>query len=217
MEFNLLAFFTLATAHFLALLSPGADFFIIISNTSKYGKSSGILTSIGIALANLVYILLALFGISLIQDNIYIFLILKIIGALYLLYLAKSLLKAKKRDLFKKAKIAVKPFKAALLKHFFRGFLSALFNPKNSIFYFTLFSLAIKDNTSLSTQYFYAAWMFFAVLFWDLFLVKLISHENSKAFMQKYSNRIEKISAYVLIVISIIILYEIISSKTNVL
>lgn len=214
MEFNLLAFFTLALAHFLALLSPGVDFFIIISNTSKYGKISGIFTSFGIAFANLVYILLAILGISMIQDNINVFLFIKIFGALYLLYIAKSLLEVRKRDLFKKNESSTKTFKEGLLKHFFMGFFSALLNPKNSIFYFTLFSLSIKDNTTIYTQYFYAAWMFFAVLFWDIFIVSLLANKKSKLFMQKYSNTIEKISAYILIIISVIILYEIINNQT---
>jgi len=217
MEFNLLAFFTLALAHFLALLSPGVDFFIIVSNTSKYGKISGILTSFGIAFANLIYIFFAILGISMIQDNLNMFVFIKILGALYLLYIAKSLLEAKKRDLFKKSEAGTKALKAGLLKHFFVGFFSALLNPKNSIFYFTLFSLSIKDNTTMGTQYLYAAWMFFAVLFWDIFIVTLLSNKKSKLFMQKYSNTIEKVSAYILIIISFLILYEIINNHTYVL
>ena len=217
MEFNLLAFFTLALAHFLALLSPGVDFFVIVSNTSKYGKLSGILTSFGIAFANLFYICLALFGISLVQDNPSVFLFIKIIGDLYLLYIAKSLLQAKKRDLFANRTTSSVTLKKGLLKHFFMGFFSALLNPKNSIFYFTLFSLSIKNNTSMYTQYFYALWMFFSVLFWDIFIVTLLSNKKSKSFMQKYSNTIEKISAYILIFISMLILYEIVNNKTYVL
>ena len=81
-EFYLSDFLTLALAHFVALLSPGVDFFIIVSNSSKYGKISGIITSLGIALANLVYILLALFGITLIKDNIMLFTGIKVIGAI---------------------------------------------------------------------------------------------------------------------------------------
>lgn len=102
MEIYLSGFITLALAHFVALLSPGVDFFIILSNSSKYGKLSGIVTSFGIAIANLVYILLALLGISLIKENENIFLVIKLLGSLYLIYIAFMLLKTKKENFFQK-------------------------------------------------------------------------------------------------------------------
>ncbi len=98
MEIYLSSFLALALAHFVALLSPGVDFFIILTNSSKYGKLSGIITSVGIALANLVYILLALFGISLIKDNETVFITIKILGSLYLLYIGYLLLTSKKEN-----------------------------------------------------------------------------------------------------------------------
>ncbi len=100
MEIYLSSFLALALAHFVALLSPGVDFFIILTNSSKYGKLSGIITSVGIALANLVYILLALFGISLIKDNETVFITIKILGSLYLLYIGYLLLTSKKKRTF---------------------------------------------------------------------------------------------------------------------
>ncbi len=133
MEVYLYSFLSLALAHFVALLSPGVDFFLILTNSTKYGKFEGIITSVGIAFANLFYILLALFGITLIKDNPLIFLIIKIFGALYLLYIGILLLKSKKRELFKD-KIEKKLVKKDIFKFFTIGFLSAILNPKNSIF-----------------------------------------------------------------------------------
>ncbi len=211
-EFYFADFLTLALAHFVALLSPGVDFFIIVSNTSKYGKFSGVITSFGIALANLVYILLALFGISLLKDNIVLFTSIKAIGATYLLYIGYLLLNANKRDIFK-GKTSSRAFsnsKKVLFKHFSMGFLSAILNPKNSIFYFTMFSISVQNDTSFAIQSFYAIWMFLAVLIWDIFIVYLVSHKNSKKFMQKYSNVIEKVSGIVLIFIAFMIIFNLI-------
>lgn len=98
MEIYLISFLSLALAHFVALLSPGVDFFLILTNSSKHGRASGVITSIGIAFANLVYILLALFGITLIKDNEFIFSSMKILGSLYLLYIGYLLLSAKKEN-----------------------------------------------------------------------------------------------------------------------
>ncbi|RXK06594.1 LysE family translocator [Halarcobacter bivalviorum] len=207
METYLSAFITLALAHFVALLSPGVDFFIILSNSSKYGKLSGIVTSFGISVANLVYILLALLGISLIKDNENIFLAIKLLGSLYLIYIAFMLLKTKKRELFLKEKIKSES-KKRLIKYFSMGFLSAILNPKNSIFYFTMFSISINPTTPSFVQSFYALWMFLAVLFWDIFIVYLVTNKKSKYIFQKYSNHIEKISGLILLFIASFIIID---------
>ncbi|RXJ68466.1 lysine transporter LysE [Halarcobacter ebronensis] len=204
MENFMIGFLTLALAHFMALLSPGVDFFIILSNSSKYGKVGGVLTSTGIAFANLFYILLALFGITLIKENQLIFTLIKILGSIYLLYIGFLLLKSKKRELFGE-KIEKKKTKKDIFKYFSMGFFSAILNPKNSIFYFTMFSISIQNDTSFSIQIFYAAWMFFAVLLWDIFIVYLVTNKKSKIFLEKFSNHIEKISGFILIIIAILI------------
>jgi len=203
-ELYLSGFITLAFAHFVALLSPGVDFFIIISNSSKYGKFSGIISSFGIATANLVYILLALFGIGLIKDNQILFTGIKVIGAIYLLYIGFLLLRASKRELFTVIENSdmLKMSKKLILKHFGVGFLSAILNPKNSIFYFTMFSISIQNDTPFEIQSLYALWMFCAVLLWDIFIVYLVTNKKSKKIMQKYSNKIEKISGGILVLIA---------------
>ena len=206
MEIYLSDFLSLAVAHFIALLSPGADFFLILANSSKYGKKAGIITSFGIASANLVYILLALFGISLIKNNELIFTFIKILGSIYLLYIGYLLANSKKRDLFSKYTDKNKQNAKKSFIYFNMGFLSAILNPKNSIFYFTMFSISVENYTSNFIQFFYAIWMFLAVLLWDIFIVYLIVNKKSQVFLQKYSFYIEKISGYVLISIGTILL-----------
>lgn len=205
MEIYLTSFLTLALAHFIALLSPGVDFFIILSNSSKYGKTSGIISSFGIACANLVYILLALLGITIIKDNDIIFNSIKIFGSLYLFYIAYLLLSSKKRELFSN-NTKIKNNSKDMQKFFLQGFLSALLNPKNSIFYFTMFSISIENHTPFFIQVLYSLWMFLAVLFWDIFIVYIVTNNKSRLFMQKYLNLIEKSSGIILLFIGLLII-----------
>ncbi|WP_421715611.1 LysE family translocator [Arcobacter arenosus] len=207
MEIYLISFLSLALAHFVALLSPGVDFFLILTSSSKHGRASGIITSTGIAFANLVYILLALFGITLIKDNQTLFLTIKILGSFYLLYIGFLLLKSKKRELFSK-KIEKKDEKKDVVKYFLMGFLSAILNPKNSIFYFTMFSISIQNHTPFYVQSFFALWMFLAVLLWDIFVVYLVTNVKSKNFLEKYSNKIEKISGFILLFLALSIIFN---------
>ena len=199
-------FLLLAFAHFLALISPGVDFFIIINSTLKNGKRFGIMTAFGISIANLAYILLALFGITIIKENIYIFNSLKILGSLYLFYISYHLIQSKKRNLFNKHIKYENGNK--LFNSFIKGFISAILNPKNFIFYFTMFSITIEKSTPFSIQIIYALWMFFAVLIWDIFIVYVISLEKIKEVFNRYINLIEKISALFLTFIACMIIYK---------
>jgi threonine/homoserine/homoserine lactone efflux protein len=206
LELYLQDFLLLAFAHFLALISPGVDFFIIINSSLKYGKKFGIITAFGIAIANLIYILLALFGITIIKENIYIFNSLKILGSLYLFYISYHLIQSKKRNLFNKQIKYSKDNK--LFDSFIKGFISAILNPKNFIFYFTMFSITIEKATPFSIQIIYALWMFFAVLIWDIFIVYLISLENIKNVFNNYINIIEKVSALFLSFVALSIIFK---------
>ena len=199
-------FLLLALAHFLALISPGVDFFIIINSTLKNGKRFGIMTAFGISIANLAYILLALFGITIIKENIYIFNSLKILGSLYLFYISYHLIQSKKRNLFNKHIKYENGNK--LFNSFIKGFISAILNPKNFIFYFTMFSITIEKSTPFSIQIIYALWMFFAVLIWDIFIVYVIRLEKIKKVFNRYINLIEKISALFLTFIACMIIYK---------
>lgn len=204
MEEYLLSFLTLALAHFVALLSPGVDFFIIVANSTKYGKYEGVVTSVGIAFANLFYILLALFGITLIKDNENLFILIKLLGSVYLLYIGFLLINTKKRELFIKKEQRKRG--KNIVKYFTMGFLSAILNPKNSIFYFTMFSISIQNSTPFYVQSFYSLWMFLAVLFWDIFIVYLVTNKKAKIILEKYSYLIEKISGFILFFIGSMIL-----------
>lgn len=206
-EIYLQSFFILAFAHFLALISPGVDFFIIINSTIKNGKRAGIIVAFGIAIANLVYILLALFGIMFIKNNLLIFNFLKLSGCVYLFYISYYLFKSKRKNLFENVSKNRKSI--TLISSFFKGFLSAILNPKNFIFYFSMFSITSQNNTPFFIQTIYGLWMFFAVLIWDIFIVYILNLRKIKQLFNRYIYLIEKISAVFLTFVALMIIYKI--------
>ncbi|MFX6330733.1 LysE family transporter, partial [Acinetobacter baumannii] len=58
-------FFLLAGAHLLALASPGPDFLLLLRGSLRHGRGYGLAAALGIALANGLYIALAIGGFSL--------------------------------------------------------------------------------------------------------------------------------------------------------
>ena len=81
-------FFTVIMITILAVISPGADFAIVTKNSYLYGRSVGVLTSIGIALGVLVHVAYTLIAVAAVMKLAPNFLtLIKYLGAFYLIYI----------------------------------------------------------------------------------------------------------------------------------
>jgi len=86
------AFIFFTIAYFAAAGAPGADTMLIVSRTIVGGRSSAWLYALGIALAKTVMIALAFFGAgALLSSNPEFFVVLKTLGASFLLFMAVRL------------------------------------------------------------------------------------------------------------------------------
>ncbi len=142
-ENQITIFITVAAAHFLALLSPGPDFVLVTKSALQNKKSTAIGVASGIASANGVYIILCLVGVgAIITQSVVLISAMKLLGGLFLTYLAYSALKAKKSDysnFVESTDVSVR--EASFQKEFVTGFLSGILNPKNPLFY-----LSVQQN-----------------------------------------------------------------------
>ncbi|WP_428036573.1 LysE family translocator, partial [Amphritea sp.] len=92
------AFPALILAHFVALLSPGQDFFLISANAVRHGLAGSRFICLGVALGNGVYIAIAILGWSGIRDSPQLFSIIETLGAIYLLWIGIQLLRSQAGD-----------------------------------------------------------------------------------------------------------------------
>jgi threonine/homoserine/homoserine lactone efflux protein len=197
-------FILLASAHFLALLSPGPDFFLITQASLRLPRKYGIAICAGIAAANFVYLLFAVFGIEIIKEWTPLMVTMKYLGALYLVTLGAMLLKSPLRPI---------PMKDSpgflqgqhLGRQFTVGFLSGILNPKNAIFYLSLFTVMVSSTTTLPVRCAYATWMTSIVFFWDALIVVFIGREKIRTNLGKGIFYIEKISGIMLASFGIIL------------
>lgn len=188
-------FLLLASAHFLALLSPGPDFFIVIQTALKKPLRYAFSVCAGIASANALYLVFAVLGLEVIKEMDTLMLVLKYLGGAYLIFIGIMLLKSKKIDIHvDKKPLHVKSLKA----EFVIGFLSGFLNPKNAIFYLSLFTVMVSAETSLFMRSLYAVWMSFLVLFWDMGVAVIIGNKKVKQKLSNWIYGIEKISGVVL-------------------
>lgn len=173
-------FFLLALSHFVALLSPGPDFFLLTGYAIRYRLRGCVGIVVGIAAGNAVYITLAVAGWSALRHAPLLFTLIELLGAGYLLWIGSRLIRSRPGTLALEAAAIAVP---SLTTQFLLGISSALLNPKNALFYLALMTTLSGASVTLLQQSVAGVWMVVVVLLWDLLLVRIIG-------MQKVQRRL---------------------------
>lgn len=128
------AFVAVATV---LVLTPGADFAVIVRNTITGGRRVGTATTLGVSTAAALQGLLVSFGLAGFIVRVHpIFLAIKWAGIAYLAYLAASTLWAAARGTYPPDEQGPRP--SSTLTGFRQGFLCNATNPKILVFYLAL-------------------------------------------------------------------------------
>ncbi|GLS90198.1 threonine transporter RhtB [Psychromonas marina] len=202
MEISLIGIFaTVAFAHFLALISPGPDFVILVKSAVKNESKKAIGVALGISIANALYIALCLIGVgSLLASSVFIMIGLKISGGLFLLYLAIQALRAKKSD-YESLSAQVSQSEnneTTFFKEFIVGFMSGILNPKNVLFYLSLFTVVLTKDVSLTFKILLGIWMTSLVFIWDSAIVFILSGDKVRRRFSKLAYYIDKVTGAIL-------------------
>lgn len=190
-------FLLLASAHFIALLSPGPDFFLIMQASIRLPLRYAITVCAGIAAANAVYLCCAVLGLEFVRQMDLMMIVLRYFGAIYLIFIGIMLLRSPMQSF---EDDSGSQFLQA--RHFGRqftiGFMSGLFNPKNAIFYLSLFTVMVSDQTPLPIRGLYAIWMTLVVFLWDTLVVLFLGQKRIQASLGRGVFLLEKIAGVML-------------------
>jgi len=139
----------IAAAAFVSIASPGPATLAIMSVSMNQGRSYGLVLALGVLTGSLFWSASAAFGLgAIMQTNAWMFEVVRVIGAVYLLYLAyRSLHSALKPADASVTSIGLRSMRLAYL----RGLLIHLTNPKAILFFGALYSLAVPDTTELAS------------------------------------------------------------------
>ena len=126
-------------------LIPSASVALAVTRSVTHGVSSGISVSLGIVLGDLIFILLAVLGLSVIAETMgWLFLTIKYIGASYLIWLGYTLLTSKFKTTISVEKTHQK---GNLVTSFLAGFFLTLGDIKAILFYVSLFPIFVNLET----------------------------------------------------------------------
>ena len=166
------AFPALALSHFVALLSPGPDFFLLMGYAICYRLRGSVGLCVGIAAGNGLYIMLAIIGWGVLRQAPLLFTVVELLGAAYLLWIGSLLLRSRPTTLDVRSASASRPSR---VKQLLLGLGSSLLNPKNALFYLALMTSLLGPDVTLMQQAVSGVWMTSIVLLWDLLLVTMIA------------------------------------------
>ncbi len=186
---------TLALVHFVALISPGPDFALVVQNASRYGRQTGFYIALGLSLGILTHAVLSITGISLlVHQQPTLFRLLQCLGGAYLLYLGSGALISSYQHWQQTTPLAQTQNKAVLSQKqqaFSKGFLTNLFNPKALVFFISLMSSLIPASMSWSGKTSALLIIWGLSLAWFSALAWLLTKPSSQALLGRISRYID--------------------------
>lgn len=196
-------FFTIAIAHLFAVASPGPDFAVVLKQCVTSGTRSGIWTSLGVGAAILLHVTYCIFGVALLlTQSPLLFLAVRYLAAIYLLYLGvaaiKESMKIKGAEIEISSALEIKPVQA-----FYLGFLTNGLNPKATLFFLSLFTVAISPATPTFVQAGYGLYLAVATFAWFTMLSVVLGREKFRSRILKLGVWFERIMGIILIFLAV--------------
>ncbi|AMC36536.1 LysE family translocator [Janthinobacterium sp. B9-8] len=182
--------FAVALITILAVISPGADFAMVTRNSYLYGRKAGLLAALGIALGVQIHVMYTMLGVGLIiSQSPTLFTVIKIAGAIYLIYIGYTTFTSKsKLDIDLSADSGLSPFSALR-----NGFLTNVLNPKTTLFVVSTYTQVVNPSTPLAQQIGYGLFMSLAHGIWFALVALFFSHQTLRSAMINGQSVLNKI------------------------
>tara|TARA_B110000263_G_scaffold188894_1_gene166525 strand:+ start:189 stop:752 length:564 start_codon:yes stop_codon:yes gene_type:complete len=186
-------------------MSPGPSLAVVIRNNINYSRLAGIITSIGHGLGIGVYATLAVLGLGFIlQTNQTLFLLIQILGLIFLFFLGLLFIFQKQSE----EKINSDQNQ---LNSFLQGFLVAIINPKIMIWFTAIYSQFISIEASVTFNLILILTASSIDAIWYIIVSIIITGYGVKSFLINKKTLIQKITGSILLIISLSLLYNIIN------
>lgn len=193
-------FITIALLHLFAVVSPGPDFVLITRQSIRYDRNVAIWSSLGVGVGILFHSFIAITGVVvLVTSNTFLFTGIKIAGAIYLVYLGIiSIINSNKI----KSLTGGVSVKRENLNGFLAGLITNVTNVKAILFFITVFSVVVDQNTDRLTLTLYGLYMSISTFIWFAFVSVVFTNDKFTSKFSYYLPMFEKVIGAVLIAIA---------------
>lgn len=182
----------LALLGILIVISPGADFVLVLQTSLNAGRKAGVWTALGISVAITLHISYSMLGLSyFISQNPTLFAALRYLGAGYLIYLGVKGLLSKSQALHIERR---KTEEQSGFYYFRQGLLCNALNPKTMLFFLSVFSQVMMiDTTSQTIPMFYGLYMIALHGLWFSAVAMLLTSDACQSLLLSAKDHINKL------------------------
>jgi threonine/homoserine/homoserine lactone efflux protein len=195
------------TASALLTIMPGPDNIYVLMQSITNGKKFGIVTALGLATGIIVHTSLVAFGVSeILKKSENIFFAIKLLGAIYLFYLAFKVYKSSAKIELDKSNISDKN----LFLVYKQGFVMNVLNPKVTIFFLAFFPGFVDNSLGNVKQQIFILGFVFMLLTIVIFSAIALLASKMTSFLrdnQKFEKNLRIIQIIVFIGIGVFILF----------
>lgn len=199
-------FAAIATLHFFAVASPGPDFAVVLKQSISYGRRSAMYTSVGVGAGILVHVAYSLLGIGiLIKTTPWLFQVFAYAAAAYLAYLGWGAIRSKPQPInIDEVEKSNRSPDAAITnkKSFLIGFVTNGLNPKATLFFLTVFAVAVSPQTPIQVKLIYGIYLAIATGLWFCFLSYLMGGTKLRSLLQRHGYIFDRIMGVILILLA---------------
>lgn len=191
----------------LIVVSPGADFVLVLKNSLNQGRSAGVWTAIGIGLAICVHVSYSMLGISyFISQNENLFNLVRYAGSAYLVYLGiRGLLSTNTPIVIGEASKEAEKSKKFLAE----GFFCNVLNPKTMLFFLSIFSqLVSSEKSSEVSALIYGIYMMILHAVWFCLVAVFFTSESVQKYFSDINGVINKLCGVGLILFGALLAFN---------
>jgi threonine/homoserine/homoserine lactone efflux protein len=202
-------FLRIASIYVVVLVTPGPDFALVIRNTLSNSKKIGLYTAFGSASGIIVHGSYTLLGMGvLVHKNVLIFNGIRILGALYLMYMGWRCARspshvgdAYTQSLNERVK-KLKPFQAWRM-----AFFTDILNPMLIVLFLAIFSNVIRPHTPPLIQGLFVLQVTLLSFVWFSLVALFFSSAGVKYFFMKLGLWVDRIAGGILILLGLEIVW----------
>jgi len=172
-------------------MSPGPSFILVAKTAVSKPFSEGIGVSIGLSLGAVFFTLLAILGLYALFEAVpFLFMLFKVLGGVYLLYLAYKILKYSNEPLSMNVKL--EKSSKSFLKAVLFGFLTQISNPKTAIILGSIFAALLPQELPAYSELLLCLLAFFIDAIWYCMVVFLLSTKKSQKVYLRFKKYIDR-------------------------
>jgi threonine/homoserine/homoserine lactone efflux protein len=190
----------------LGIMSPGPSFVLVARTSVAVSRRNGLTTAIGMGLGSAVFASLTLLVLQAVLLSVpLLYMLLKVLGGIYLIYLAIVIWRNSRQSV--ELKSASKN-SADLYNSFKLGLITQLSNPKTAIFYGSIFAALLPPNLPDITLLILVSTIFFLEAGWYSLVAFVLSSKTPRQIYLNLKQVLDRLASGVIGVLGLKLIYD---------